>query len=62
MKWILWGVQGVVLTFFTVVWIGENSTFGSDSNPMWLKLSRYTTIGIFSLFLVVYLSVLVIIT
>ena len=62
MKWILWGVQSVVLTFFVVVWIGENSTTGSDSNPKWLKFSRYTTIGIFSLFLVVYLGVLVVIT
>ena len=62
MKWILWGVQSIVLTFFVVVWIGENSTLGSDSNPKWLKFSRYTTIGIFSAFLVVYLGVLVVLT
>jgi magnesium-transporting ATPase (P-type) len=62
MKCILWGVQGVVLTFFVVVWIGENTTIGSDANPKWLKFSRYTTIGIFSWFLVVYLGVQLVLT
>jgi hypothetical protein len=62
MQVILFSLQGAVILFHIVVWIGENKSVGSESNSTWLKTSRYSTIGIFSMFLFVYLIVLIFLT
>ena len=62
MKIILYCIQAAVLTFFVVIWIGENTSIGTENNSKWLLISRYTTIGLFSLFLLVYICVLLILT
>jgi hypothetical protein len=57
-------VQMIVIIFHMVVIIGENLTtpYGSEANKVWIKVARYSTIGWFSLFLVVYLAVFFILT
>jgi hypothetical protein len=52
-----------VFGYFIVVWIGENTTvYGTPENKFWLTMSRYSTIGLFSLFLLVYILVLVVLS
>ena len=63
MKWILWTVQFIVFALFAVAWIGENlSDYDDPKNKKWRMFSRQCTISLYSIFLAVYIGVLIVLT